>query len=58
MTARSTVNAAIELGGSKLSGALAPSQAFDPRSFLDRLGDFDVAYEVEPLDRATEAVGT
>jgi short subunit dehydrogenase-like uncharacterized protein len=59
LTARSTVNAAIALSepDSALSGALAPSQACDPRSFLDGLSDFGVAYEVEPLDRATEAVG-
>jgi short subunit dehydrogenase-like uncharacterized protein len=31
------------------SGALAPAQAFDPKSFLDALAGFGVAYEVEPL---------
>ncbi len=31
------------------SGALAPSQAFDPEPFLGALSDFGVAFEVEPL---------
>jgi short subunit dehydrogenase-like uncharacterized protein len=31
------------------SGALAPAQAFDPAAFLDRLADFGVSVEVEPL---------
>jgi short subunit dehydrogenase-like uncharacterized protein len=31
------------------SGALAPSQAFDPEAFLGALSDFGVAFDVEPL---------
>ena len=38
------------------AGALAPAQAFDPRSFLDALADFGVDAKVEPLpDPATAA---
>jgi short subunit dehydrogenase-like uncharacterized protein len=38
------------------SGALAPAQAFDPRSFLEALAGSDVDFEVEPLpERAAAA---
>jgi short subunit dehydrogenase-like uncharacterized protein len=51
MTARSTVNGALRMSapGFDGRGALAPSQAFEPRPFLDALSDFSVAYEVEAL---------
>jgi short subunit dehydrogenase-like uncharacterized protein len=39
------------------SGALAPAQAFDPQSFLDALGDFDVTVEVEPLPEVATVSG-
>ncbi|CAN5416667.1 hypothetical protein BH10ACT11_BH10ACT11_09870 [soil metagenome] len=56
MTARATVNGALLMSepGFGLSGAVAPSQAFDPVSFLFGLSDFGVAYEVDPLPAATE----
>jgi short subunit dehydrogenase-like uncharacterized protein len=36
-------------------GALAPSQAFDPRDFLSALGEFGVDHEVEPLPEPAAA---
>lgn len=36
-------------------GALAPAEAFDPQTFLDALGSFDVVAEVEPLPEAAAA---
>jgi short subunit dehydrogenase-like uncharacterized protein len=53
MTAASVVRGAIiaAQGGIPGSGALAPSQAFDPVSFLEGLARFDVAWE---LDEARE----
>ena len=35
-------------GGIDASGALAPSQAFDPQSFLKEFGEFGVEWEVTP----------
>lgn len=54
MTARSIVNGALLCAapGFEGSGALAPSQAFDPESFLAGLADFEIAYELEPLPAA------
>jgi short subunit dehydrogenase-like uncharacterized protein len=37
------------------SGALAPSQAFDPAEFLASLGEFGVEHEVEPLPAGAAA---
>jgi len=50
LTARTTVAGALACAapGFDRAGALAPSQAFDPREFLDSLGDFGVAYELSP----------
>ncbi|MEO8092336.1 MAG: saccharopine dehydrogenase NADP-binding domain-containing protein [bacterium] len=50
LTARTTVQAALECAqpGYERSGALAPSEAFDPRRFLEGLADFGVSYEVMP----------
>jgi short subunit dehydrogenase-like uncharacterized protein len=49
-TARATVEGALRCAapGYEARGALAPSQAFDPREFLRSLGHFGVAYEVAP----------
>jgi short subunit dehydrogenase-like uncharacterized protein len=48
LTARTTVEGALRCAepGYKQSGALAPSQAFDPGDFLDSLGGAGVEYEV------------
>ncbi len=50
LTAATTVEGALRLAteGYERSGALAPSQAFDPAGFLDALADFGVALEVDP----------
>lgn len=50
LTARTTVAGALECvrPGYERSGALAPSQAFDPREFLRSLGQAGVGYEVMP----------
>ena len=50
LTARTTVAAAIRCSepGYDRSGALAPSEAFDPKDFLAELADFGVDYEVMP----------
>jgi len=47
-TARATAEGAFRLAapGYERRGALAPSQAFDPRGFLDSLGRFGVAHEI------------
>ena len=47
LTARTTVAGALACAtpGFNRAGALAPSQAFDPRGFLESLSDFGVAYE-------------
>lgn len=49
VTARATAEAATRMAapGYERRGALAPSQAFDPREFLAALADFDVRWEVE-----------
>ena len=49
LTARATVEGAFRCAapGYDRTGALAPSQAFDPRDFLGRLREFGVEYEVE-----------
>jgi len=49
LTARTTVEGALRCAapGYDRAGALAPSQAFDPRDFLGRLREFGVEYEVE-----------
>jgi short subunit dehydrogenase-like uncharacterized protein len=51
LTARTTVEGALRCiaPGFEGSGALAPSQAFDPGDFLDSLSGFGVAYEIAPL---------
>lgn len=48
LTARSLAAGALRCArsGFDRSGALAPSEAFDPREFLAGLADFDVAWEV------------
>jgi short subunit dehydrogenase-like uncharacterized protein len=50
LTARTTVHAALLCAepGYERSGALAPSQAFDPREFLEALSAAGVSYEVMP----------
>ncbi len=50
LTARSTVEGALRCStpGYEKKGALAPSQAFEPREFLDALADFGVEYAVTP----------
>lgn len=50
LTAHTTVAGALTCAapGFDRAGALAPSQAFAPREFLDSLGDFGVAYELPP----------
>jgi short subunit dehydrogenase-like uncharacterized protein len=50
MTARAVAEGAIRCGapGFAQAGALAPSQAFDPKDFLPALADFGVEYEVAP----------
>jgi len=49
LTARTTVEGALRCAGRdyERGGALAPSQAFDPREFLAALTDAGVEYEVE-----------
>ena len=49
LTARATAEGALRLAapGHDRRGALAPSEAFDPRGFLDALRDFGVEHEVE-----------
>jgi short subunit dehydrogenase-like uncharacterized protein len=51
LTAVTTVEAALRCAtpGYARSGALAPSQAFDPRDFLDSLSSAGVTYAVAPL---------
>jgi short subunit dehydrogenase-like uncharacterized protein len=51
LTAVTTVEAALRCAapGYARSGALAPSQAFDPRDFLDSLAAAGLSYEVGPL---------
>jgi len=48
LTARTTVAGALACAapGFDRAGALAPSQAFEPRGFLDSLAEFGVAYEL------------
>ena len=48
LTARTTVAGALACAGPGFDrvGALAPSQAFEPRGFLDSLADFGVSYEL------------
>jgi short subunit dehydrogenase-like uncharacterized protein len=50
LTARTTVEGAIRCSapGFDRTGALAPSQAFDPTGFLDAMASFGVEYETEP----------
>lgn len=50
LTARTTVEAARRFAapGFDRNGALAPSEAFDPREFLRSLAGFGVEYEVAP----------
>jgi hypothetical protein len=49
LTAASVAHGALiaARGGIPRSGGLAPSQAFEPRSFLKELGRFDVEWDVE-----------
>jgi short subunit dehydrogenase-like uncharacterized protein len=49
LTAKTTAEGAIRCAspGYEHTGALAPSQAFDPHAFMDALGSFGVEYEVE-----------
>jgi short subunit dehydrogenase-like uncharacterized protein len=48
LTAVATVEGALRCAapGYDRSGALAPSEAFDPRDFLDAIAHFGVAYEL------------
>jgi short subunit dehydrogenase-like uncharacterized protein len=50
LTARTTVEAARRMAAPDFDrrGALAPSEAFDPRDFLGSLAGFGVEYEVAP----------
>jgi hypothetical protein len=50
LTARTTGEGALQCAapGYVRTGALAPSQAFDPREFLQTLGEFGVEHEVLP----------
>jgi short subunit dehydrogenase-like uncharacterized protein len=50
LTARTTVEAALLCAapGYSRAGALAPSEAFDPREFLRSLADFGLSHEVVP----------
>jgi short subunit dehydrogenase-like uncharacterized protein len=50
LTARTTVEAALLCAapGYARAGALAPSEAFDPREFLRGLTEFEVSHEVAP----------
>ena len=41
--------------GLRPSGALAPSEAFDPAGFLASLAEFGVNCEVEPLPQSAAA---
>ena len=49
LTARTTAEGALRCAapGYDRTGALAPSQAFDPRDFLNGLREFGIEYEVE-----------
>ena len=49
LTARTTVEGALRCAapGYDRRGALAPSEAFDPRDFLGVLREFGVEHEVE-----------
>ena len=51
LTARATVEGAFRCASPDYDrkGALAPSQAFDPREFLDALADFGVEYDIGPV---------
>jgi short subunit dehydrogenase-like uncharacterized protein len=51
LTAFTTVHGALLAAapGYHRAGALAPSQAFDPRDFLEALAEFGVDYAVDPL---------
>jgi short subunit dehydrogenase-like uncharacterized protein len=57
LTAATTSHAALLAADPSFdrSGPLAPAQAFDPRAFLEHLGDFGVTVEVEPLPDAAAA---
>lgn len=50
LTAASTAEAAIRMSAAdfKLTGALAPSEAFDARSFLGSMAEAGITYEVDP----------
>jgi hypothetical protein len=50
LTAVTTAEAALACSapGFAGAGALAPSQAFDPRSFLDSLSRAGLSYEIAP----------
>jgi hypothetical protein len=50
LTARTTVEAALRCAdpGYERSGALAPSEAFEPEDFLNALASAGVSYEVDP----------
>ena len=50
LTARTTVEAALRCAdpGYERSGALAPSQAFEPEDFLAAMGSAGIEWEVEP----------
>jgi short subunit dehydrogenase-like uncharacterized protein len=51
LTAFTTVHGALLAAAPEYdrSGALAPSEAFDPHDFLEALGEFGVDYAVDPL---------
>lgn len=60
LTAAAIVRGAIVAarGGIPASGALAPSQAFEPGDFLQALDRFDVAWQVEESSAAATATAT
>jgi short subunit dehydrogenase-like uncharacterized protein len=57
LTALTTVQAAMRMSEKSFdrSGALAPAQAFDAASFLEKLAGFGVDHEVEPLPEPAPA---
>jgi hypothetical protein len=52
LTAAAICNGAVIAAGQGFEGrgALAPSQAFDPKDFLESLGRFDVRWNVEGIE--------
>ena len=51
MTARAIAAGALRCAEPRFAkhGALAPSEAFEPKGFLPELSDFGITYEVAPV---------